>query len=43
MYVQLAFALDRVKALAPHASGLEDQAAVRSGAGRRPEGAGGFR
>ena len=29
MYVQLAFALDRVKALAPHASGMEDQATVR--------------
>ena len=29
MYVQLAFALDRVKAMAPHASGMEDQAAVR--------------
>ena len=40
MYIQLAFALDRVKALAPHASGMEDQAAVRGGARRRPEGAG---
>ena len=34
MYVQLAFALDRVKALAPHESGLEEQAAVPGGAGR---------
>ena len=41
MYIQLAFALDRVKALAPHASGMEDQAAVRGSARRRHEGAGG--
>ena len=40
MYVQLAFVLDRVKALAPHAPGLEDQAAVQGGARRRHEGAG---
>ena len=40
MYVQLAFALDRVKALAPQNPELEDQAAVQGGAGRRHEGAG---
>ena len=32
MYVQLAFALDRVKVMAPHAPGMEDQAAFRGGA-----------
>ena len=41
MYVQVAFALDRVKALAPDASGMEGQAAVQGGARGRPEGAGG--
>ena len=40
MYVQLAFALDRVKALAAEASGMEGQAAVQGRAGRRPEDAG---
>lgn len=42
MYVQLAFTRPREGASA-NVSGLEDQAAVRSGAGRRPEGGGGFR
>ena len=39
MYVQVAFALDRVKALAPQQPGMEDQAAVQGGAERGPEGA----
>ena len=32
MYVQLAFVLDRVKALAPHEPRLDDQPAVQGGA-----------
>ena len=40
MYVQLAFALDRVKAMAPDASGMEGQAAFQGGSGRGHEGAG---
>ena len=40
MYVQLAFVLDRVKALAPQHPDWTDQAAVQGGARRRHEGAG---
>ena len=32
MYTQFAFALDRVKALAPQASGVDDQATLQGGA-----------
>ena len=39
MYVQIAFALDRVKALAPQASRVEEQAAVQGDARRRLQGA----
>ena len=38
MYIQLAFALDRVKALAPQHPGVEDEGAVQGRARRRPEG-----
>ena len=41
MYVQFAFALDRVKALAPLHPGMEGQAALQGGARRRHGGAGG--
>ena len=34
MYVQLAFALDRVKALASHSPGMEGQAALQGGSRR---------
>ena len=40
MYVQLAFALDRVKALAPQHPEWKNEAAVQGGARGRPEGAG---
>ena len=43
MYVQLAFALDRVKALAPDHPGVGDDPAVPGGARRRHEGARGER